>query len=163
MSEQDEKQIEAVQAAKAGYILFGEHYDYPSPSRIRAADCMGKRWPAIGEEGEARRASTGKYPGMLEDIVITLWLATLKHATELTKDEVQQGVWSVEKATLKPTQAKEVAFDWATSNKIAMNEGAAYGEAYVVYWDIIRHQNAVLYKLDVTGANSAPEEQENLV
>jgi hypothetical protein len=159
----DEKQATAFTAAKAGYILFGQHYEYPSGSRIRAADCMGKRWPAIGENGFERCASEGKYPGMLTDIIITLWLGTVKHSSELTKDEVKAGAWTVEKACLIPARALEAAEAWATENHIILNDGPAYLEAYAVYWDIIKHERAVTFVVDVDGAKTEPEQTENLV
>lgn len=146
----DELQAQAFQAAKEGYMLFGVHYDYPTTGRIRAADAMGKTWPAIGEQGAERCAASGKYPGMLTDIIITLWLATIKHASELTAEEVKAGKMTMERASLTPQQALQQAVTWAELNGIALNDGEAYGEAYTVYWQIIAHDRNVAFKLDVT-------------
>lgn len=159
--EQHEQREQAFTAAKTGFLLFGDTLPYPSPPRILAADSMGKRWPAIGEEGGEQLGAIGKYPGMLKDIIITLWLATIKHTSDLTKEEVKAKAWTVEQASLTPSKALKAAEQWATDKGIMKGDSAAYTEAYIAFWNIVKHDNASMFKVEVEGA--APDDSPPLV
>lgn len=154
----NEQQDAAFTAAKDGYELFGVHHDFPTPSRIRAADLMGKRWPMIGEEGIERAQQTGKYPGMLEDMIITFWLSGLKHSSEISAEEVKARAWTVERACITPKQALAEAMIWAEGNGLANNRGETYDAAYIVYWEIEKHERSVMFNLDVAGSGGSPPE-----
>jgi hypothetical protein len=153
-----EKAEEAFVSAKAGFQLFGELLKPFTPSRKVAAQSMGMLYPFVGEGGLDQMNATGSYPGMLKDVIVCLWLCTLKDPSDQTLQEVKAGEWNPSRAIAKPTQALESAMGWAEKLGIMDMNGKKYREAAQVFMAIVSGVSASEFHLVVEDAVEGEED-----
>lgn len=139
---------------KAGFEFLGEPLKPWTPSRKVAAQSMGMLYPFIGESGSKQLDAAGHYPGMTKDIVILLWLCTVKDAADLTRDEVRAKVWTPSRALMNPSEAMLEAMAWAEINGVSDVYSKAYEEAVFIFPQIAAPPEAAQFKIE--GSEPAP-------
>ncbi len=159
----ESQEQKAYESEKRGHILFGEELRPYSPSRKIAAQSMGMVFPFLSEAAADQHARTGSYAGQLKDVIIVLWLCTLKDPSDLTKKEVKAQVWTPSRAGNKPELAMEVAMAWAVENGIIDTDKQPYRDAKLIWQAIIQNISASEFRLmleepDLGGLPSEKEE-----
>lgn len=102
---------QAVLESKATPDLFGVPLRPFSFSRKIAAQTMGCIAPGVPDFGEHLK-TTGTYPGALNDVIIALWLCTLKDPSELTREDILAGEFTPERVLARPQDALAKAHVW---------------------------------------------------
>lgn len=95
-------------------------------SRKVAAQAMGMFIGNVDEAGRSRFATDKVYPGALRDVIVMLWLCTLKTESE------------VDAAARGPTLAIQKAYVWAAQHGLDGIDKESFWKAYAIFWDIRR-------------------------
>lgn len=135
-------------AAKTGYELFGEPLRKYSASRSVAANSMGVLYPGIGEEGCAQFEKTNTYPGMLKDVIVTLWLCSIPDASELSVADIRAGAWTPTRATGRPAEAFDAALEWATPKGITSLNSPEFQKASPIALAILLNIEAAKFYVE---------------
>lgn len=146
---------EAFLQAKAGFTFKGEPLLPYSASRKVAAQSMGLLFPFVPDAEEAQE--TGVYQGMLADVIIVIWLCSLKNASEQTRDEVKAGEWNPSKALSKPQAAMEAAMEWAEKTGLADMNSETFLEAYKTFMAILTGISLSEFEVDAGNGSPQPE------
>jgi hypothetical protein len=123
-----QRQMDAAFINSAGHVLTLNGASIPlepySPARMVAAQAMNLRWDVLDENDRATFRETKLYPGAVRDVIIVLWLCTLKKRPEITA------------AGRAPEAAYEKAEDWATALGIHDPKREAFWIAYTLFFEI---------------------------
>ena len=97
-----------------------------TPNRVVAAQAMGLHHPNnISPDGLEQFNRTGIYPGMLQDVLIVLWLCSLEKDTEIMR------------AMRSPDEAINKAIAWGADNGVTDTKSEAWWKAYNRFIDIM--------------------------
>ena len=90
----------------------GETVLHPStPQRMIAAQSIGLKYPAIGEEGAATFDKTNSYPGMLVDMIIVIGVCLTP--SDASEGKSETGVQNVGEFMSKPEKSFQALMKWA--------------------------------------------------
>ena len=159
----EEPEEDTLQAARNGYELFGEPLRDYSYSRRSAAQTMGLLFPNIGEAGAAQYERSGTYPGMLNDVLIVLWLCTLPDHAELTREQIATE-WTPRKANKRVEDALETAIEWAGGKGLVSLDmsNEKVNEAIQVWMAIVQNVEASKFTLQTADNPAGGDDSGNV-
>ena len=137
--------------ARAGAELFGQPLRAYTRTRYTAAQSMGLLYPCIGDEGLAQYNATGMYPGQVRDVMLLLWVCTIPHASEATAREAKAGIFTVERALMKPGVAAERALEWGVKNGLADPADPRFDEAHKTFGQLVRPVEESRFEIQQAG------------
>jgi hypothetical protein len=97
-----------------------------SPARIVASQAMGLHYGSIDEAGRSRFVTDKIYPGAQRDVIIVLWLCTLK--TEAEADA----------AARAPSQAMDKAYAFGTEHGLTDTGDENFWKGFLIFLAIMQ-------------------------
>lgn len=127
----DEQEVEDITEVDRAFIdsenhsLNGEKLQPYSLARKVAAQAMGLFYGHVDEADRDRFRREKVYPGALRDMIIVLWLCTLKDDDE------------IDAASRAPKAAVKRAYAWAETEGVANMDHEKFWKAYILFHDIM--------------------------
>lgn len=145
------------ESISAGVKLFGERLQPYTAQRYVLAQSMGLLYPFVGEEAGETLERTGIYPGIWKDAAIAIFVCRIGHASEQTKEQFDAGEWTIERAEIRPAEAKEAAMKWAKENGIFNPYDKRNAEAKLAFQQIVKPVEDAKFNVRATGSQPEPE------